>query len=75
MPISSTVSETTGSTGNSWLISATIPSVAPTPVIASSTGIPAATSAPNASTRIVSVIGSDSVRDLAKSSLKLWLSA
>jgi hypothetical protein len=44
-------------------------------VIASSTGIPAATSAPNAKIRISSVIGSDSVRALAKSSPKLLFSA
>ena len=37
--------------------------------------MPAATSAPNATTRISSVIGSDSVRALAKSSLKLLFSA
>ena len=37
--------------------------------------MPAATSAPNAKIRITSVIGSDSVRALAKSSLKLLFSA
>ncbi len=37
--------------------------------------MPAATSAPNATSRISSVIGSDSVRAFAKSSLKLLLSA
>ena len=44
-------------------------------MIASSTGIPAATSAPNAKIRMISVSGTDSVRAFAKSSLKLLFSA
>jgi hypothetical protein len=53
-----------------WLGIATRPSVAMTAVNPSSSGMPAATSAPNASTRMTSVIGSDSVSAFLKSSLK-----
>ena len=49
------------STGDSWLSGPMRPSVASTPVIASSSGTPAATSVPNASTSRSSVIGSEVV--------------
>src|SRR5919204_6857495 len=51
------------------------PSVAATPVIASNTGMPAATRAPKANTRIARVIGKESVRACLKSLLKLSLRA
>ena len=53
-------------TGSRWLGSATSPNVAKTAVSASSSGMPAATSAPNASTRMISVIGSESVPAFAE---------
>ncbi len=56
------------SIGMIWLGSATRPSVAITAVNPSSSGMPAATSAPKATTRITSVIGSDSVSAFLKSS-------
>ena len=48
-----------GSTGMTWLTSAVTPSAPATAVMPSSRGIPAATTAPKASSRISSVTGSD----------------
>ena len=53
-------------TGTRWLVSAISPNVAMTAVNASSSGMPAATSEPNVSTRISSVIGSESVPAFAE---------
>ena len=55
--------------------SATSPSAAITADRPSSSGTPAATSAPNANTRISSVIGSESVSAFLKSSSKAFESA
>jgi hypothetical protein len=55
-------------TGVSWLIGPSRPSVAPTAVMPSSSGRPAATSAPKATSRISPVSGSDSVSAFLKSS-------
>ena len=57
--MSSTTAPAEGSTGRNWLGIATSPNVANTAVRASSSGMPAASNAPNAITRITSVIGSD----------------
>ena len=57
------------STGVMWLISATIPIVPSTAVIASTSGIIAATSAPKVTSRINSVIGSEVSSARWKSSL------
>ena len=64
MPISVITIEVLSSIGKMWLGIATRPIVAITAEIASSTGTPAATSAPNAITRMISVTGSDSVSAL-----------
>ncbi len=61
--------------GTIWLGSATRPSVAITAVNPSSSGTPAATRAPKASTRMISVIGSESVSAFLKSSSKAFDSA
>jgi hypothetical protein len=61
--------------GTIWLGSADRPSVAITAVSPSSSGTPAATSAPKASSRMTSVIGSESFSALPKSSLNAWESA
>ena len=53
--------------GSRWLGSAISPNVAKTAVSASSSGMPAATSAPKASTRMISVIGSESSPAFARS--------
>ena len=58
------------STGASWLSGPTRPIVATTAVIASSSGIPAATSAPNATSRMRSVIGSEVVPAFLRSAEK-----
>ena len=58
------------STGAIWLSGPTRPMVATMPVIASSSGIPAATSVPNAMTRRISVIGSEPNVAFARSLLK-----
>ena len=63
------------STGAIWLIAPTSPMVAKTPEIASSSGTPAATSAPNAITSTTSVSGSEVNSAFLKSSSKLWLIA
>ena len=55
--------------------SATRPSAAITADRPSSSGTPAATSAPKASTRMISVIGSESVSAFLKSSSKAFESA
>jgi hypothetical protein len=59
--------EALSSIGKIWLGIETRPIVASTAEIASSTGTPAATIAPNAITRISSVIGSDIVSALCRS--------
>ena len=56
------------SIGMIWLGSAMSPSVAITALNPSSSGMPAATRAPNATTRISSVIGSESFSAFLKSS-------
>ena len=56
------------SIGTIWLGSATRPSVAMTALNPSSSGMPAATRAPNATMRMISVIGSDSFSAFLKSS-------
>src|SRR6266571_3750238 len=56
MKITEAVGEPSGTT---WLTSAASPKVPSTPDSASRTGIPAATSPPNASSRMASVTGSD----------------
>ena len=61
MPISVMTIEALSSIGKMWLGMATSPMVAITAEMASSTGTPAATSAPNAITRMSRVTGSDSV--------------
>ncbi len=61
MPISVITIEVLSSIGKMWLGIATRPIVAMTAEIASSTGTPAAISAPNAMTRMIRVTGSDSV--------------
>ena len=58
-----------------WLASADRPSVASTPEKASSTGSPAATSAPNANSRITSVTGSDEYSARWKSLFSVSLSS
>ena len=63
------------SIGTNWLGSATRPSVAITAVSPSSSGTPAATSAPKARTRMISVIGSESVSAFLKSSANDFESA
>ena len=63
------------STGVMWLKTPTIPSAAATAEIASSSGTPAAASAPKARTRIASVIGNESFSALRRSSSKLFDSA
>ena len=55
--------------------SATSPSAAITADRPSSSGTPAATSAPNANTRMISVIGSESVSAFLKSSSNAFESA
>ena len=49
----------TSDIGSTWLISATSPSVARTAVSPSSSGMPAATSAPKATSRMISVSGTE----------------
>ena len=68
-PIRSTIAGASKATGIRWLGSAIRPNVARTAVRASSSGMPAATSAPNASTRMSSVIGSESAPALPRSLL------
>ena len=63
------------STCNTWLSSSVTPSAASTAVKPSSSGTPAATSAPNATTRISSVIGTEVASALWKSSLTSLLIA
>jgi hypothetical protein len=63
------------STGTTWLKAPTTPRAAATAEIASRSGTPAAASEPNASTRITSVIGSESVSALRRSSSKALDSA
>ncbi len=63
------------SSGTSLEGSATRPSAANTADRPSSSGTPAATRAPNASTRMISVIGSESFSALPKSSAKAFESA
>ena len=71
MPTSRTTCITEGSTGAIWLTGPSSPSVAATLVSASRIGMPAATSAPNANTRMSSVSGSVRSVDLPISSLLL----
>ena len=59
---------TASSTGMIWLGSATSPMAIATEVRPSSSGMPAATRAPNAITRMISVIGTEVTSALAKSS-------
>ena len=61
MPIRVITIEALSSIGNTWLGMATRPRVAMTPEMASSTGTPAATRAPKARIRMMSVTGRDSV--------------
>ena len=63
------------SIGTIWLGSATRPSVAITALNPSSSGMPAATRAPKATTRMISVIGSESFSAFLKSSAKDFDSA
>ena len=56
------------SMGRRWLTGPMSPSVAKTAVTPSSSGMPAATSAPNVSSRMRSVRGSDSIIDFDESS-------
>ena len=51
------IAETESDIGNAWLMSATPPSVASTDVSPSRSGMPAATSAPKATRRMISVSG------------------
>ena len=60
------------STGTTWLRTPTRPSAAATAEIARSSGTPAAARAPKAKTRITSVIGSESVSALRRSSSKAF---
>ena len=60
------------STGTMLLKTPTRPSAAATPEIARSNGTPAAARAPKATTRITSVIGSESVSALRRSSSKAF---
>ena len=71
MPTSSTTCITEASTGAIWLTGPSKPSVASTLVSASSTGMPAATSAPNVKTRMIRVKGIVRSVDLPISSLLL----
>jgi hypothetical protein len=64
------IEEIVSSMGTSWLGSATRPSVAATAERPSSSGMPAATSAPKATTRMARVIGMESVSAFLKSSSK-----
>ena len=76
MPISVITIEVLSSTGKMWLGNATRPMVAITAEMASSTGTPAATSAPNAITRMSRVTGSESVSARLRSlwtNLSIWL--
>ncbi len=75
MPISRITWATPSLTGESWLATPTRPVVAATELMASSTGRPAATSVPNASTSSTSVSGSDVVVALPRSSSKILLNA
>ena len=61
MPISVIRMAARSSIGNTWLGMATSAVVATTEVTASTTGTPAATIAPNAMSRMISVIGTDIV--------------
>ncbi len=67
--------EIASSTGTAWLSSEVSPIVPATADSASANGTPAATSEPNATMRMSSVIGSDSVSAFLKSSSKSLLSA
>ena len=53
------IADTESDMGSAWLISATMPNVASTALRASSSGMPAATSAPKATTRMMSVRGTE----------------
>ena len=75
MPTSSTTWPIASLTGETWLTPAIRPSVPSTPVMARSTGIPAAASAPKATTRIARVIGTDSFAERPKSSAMLCSAA
>jgi hypothetical protein len=71
MPISTTTCITASSTGASWLTGPRRPRVASTAVSPSSTGIPAAMSAPNVNSRMTSVSPSDMNIEEPSSSLDL----
>ena len=69
------IDDASSPSGNSCDGSATRPSAAATADNPSSSGTPAATSAPKASTRMISVIGSESVSAFLKSSSNAFESA
>ena len=64
------IAETESDIGNAWLTSATRPSVASTDVSPSRSGIPAATRAPKATKRMISVNGIENSPARFRSSLK-----
>ena len=69
------IADTESDIGSTWLMSATMPSVASTAVRASRSGMPAATSAPKATTRMISVRGTENSPALFRSSKKpAWTS-
>src|SRR6478752_2238300 len=69
--MSSTTEEIDWSTGSTWLTIPIRPIVPATALMPSRTGTPAATSAPNASSRMISVIGSDSCERGRNAGLRL----
>ena len=73
MPIIRMTSWATSTVGITWLTIEFRPNVASTAENASSTGIPAATSAPNAINRMIMVSGRETLRAFAKSALILSL--
>ena len=64
------IADTDSDIGSTWLMSATMPSVARTAVRASRSGMPAATSAPKATTRMISVSGTENSPAFFRSSKK-----
>ena len=60
------------STGTIWLMGPMRPNVATTALTASSSGMPAASSVPNVTSRMTSVSGSESVPALARSAWKIF---
>ena len=69
------IDETESDIGSTWLIAATSPSVASTAVSPSSSGMPAATSAPNAIRRMIRVSGTEKSPARLRSSVNDAVSA